>query len=121
MVIRGLGMGTLKRRHTLRILLGEVRLGLLLGLSCGVLAALTAYLINWNEAEVLKISAAVFLAMVSATLATSFVGTLEPILLHRLKMDPATACGPFVTMFNDIFGSLIYLLIAMLMDFAPRH
>lgn len=119
MVIRSLGMGTLKPKHTLRLVIGEMKLGLLTGLGCGLIAALVAGLINWHYQEVLKVSLSVFLAMVSATLATSLVGTLEPIVLHRLKLDPATACGPFVTMFNDIFGSIVYLLIAMLMNFSP--
>ena len=115
MIIRSLGMGMLKPRHTLRIVLGEVKLGLLLGLICGLIAALAAYLINWGEREVLKVCLAVFFAMLSATLATSLMGTVEPILLQRFKFDPATACGPFVTLFNDMFGSLVYLFIAMLL------
>jgi magnesium transporter len=45
------------------------------------------------------------------------VGSLEPLVLHRLKLDPATACGPFVTMFNDIFGTTVYFLIATVLDF----
>lgn len=118
MVVRGLGVGSLKARHMRRIILTEVRLGVLLGLACGTVAASVAYLINWEHHEVIKISIAVFVAMMSATLATSFVGTVEPLLLHRLKMDPAAACGPFVTMFNDIFGSLVYMLIATLMHFS---
>lgn len=118
MVIRSLGMGTLKPRHTAQLILGEVKLGILTGLSCGLIAAFAAYLINWNYHEVLKVSMSVFLAMLSATLATSLVGTLEPLVLHKFKFDPATACGPFVTMFNDIFGSVVYLLIAMLMHFS---
>ncbi|OGS26518.1 MAG: magnesium transporter [Elusimicrobia bacterium RIFCSPHIGHO2_02_FULL_61_10] len=119
MVIRGLGMGTLKPKHTWRLISGEVKLGFLTGLGCGLIAALVAYLINWNYHEVLKVSFSVFLAMVSATFATSLIGTLEPIVLHRLKFDPATACGPFVTMFNDMFGSIVYLLIASFMHFSP--
>lgn len=118
MVIRSLGMGTVRMKHYPRLIFGEIRLGVLTGLACGVIAAIAAYLINWNYAEAIKVSISVFLAMVSATLATSVVGTLEPLILHRLKFDPATACGPFVTMFNDIFGSLVFLLIAMLMNFS---
>jgi magnesium transporter len=55
--------------------------------------------------------------MVSATRATSIVGSLEPLILHRLKLDPATACGPFVTLFNDTFGTTVYFLIATVLDF----
>ncbi len=119
MIVRGLGMGTLKTRHTMRILWMEVRLGAILGFACGLVAAGVAYLINWNHHEVFKISISVMTAMMSATLATSLVGVLEPLILYKLKFDPATACGPFVTMFNDIFGSCVYLLIAMFMNFTP--
>ncbi|GEM_PF-476465 len=115
MVVRSLAMGKLKRKHTLRVILMELKLGLLLGLSCGVLAAGVAYAINWKETEVLKLSLAVFLAMLSATLSTSLVGTAGPIVLHRLKLDPAIATGPFVTLFNDMFGCLVYLGIANLL------
>lgn len=118
-IIRGLGMGTLKPRHTMQIIVGEVRLGFILGLICGALAATVAYLINWDYHDVTKVSMAVFLAMTSATLATSMVGTLEPLILYRLKFDPATACGPFVTVFNDMFGSLVYMLIATLLNLSP--
>ena len=116
-IVRSLGMGKLKRKHTSKVILGEIRLGLMLGLICGVIAAITAYALHWGEQEAFKLSVAVFLAMVSATFATSLVGTVEPLMLHRLNFDPATACGPFVTMFNDMFGCLVYLTIAMLMNF----
>ncbi|MBI3549200.1 MAG: magnesium transporter [Elusimicrobia bacterium] len=120
MVIRSLGMGTLKAKHTRTIVLGELKLGILTGACCGVIAAVVAYMINWNYHEVVKVSVSVFLAMMSATFATSLVGTLEPLILHKLEFDPATACGPFVTMFNDIFGSIVYLLIATIMNFSPK-
>jgi magnesium transporter len=58
--------------------------------------------------------------MVSPTGATSIEGSLEPPALHRLKRDPATACGPFVTMFNDIFGTTVYFLIATIPDFTTK-
>jgi magnesium transporter len=47
------------------------------------------------------------------------MGAAEPLILDRLGMDPAAACGPFVTMFNDLFGSTMYFLIATLMNFSP--
>jgi magnesium transporter len=118
MVIRGLGMGTLHRGQFLRVLAREFRLGLLLGVSCGVAASGVAVALEWGHAEVFKLGAAVFAAMVSATAATSLVGTLEPLVLHRLGRDPAAACGPFVTMFNDLFGTTVYFLIATLLGFS---
>jgi len=119
LIVRGLGMGTIKFTHLVKILLTELRLGMMLGVTCGVVAALAAMGIEHKHAlsVVLKLGVAVFAAMVSATGATSIVGSLEPLVLHRLKLDPATACGPFVTMFNDIFGTTVYFLIATVLDF----
>ncbi|MCB0427525.1 MAG: magnesium transporter, partial [Mangrovimonas sp.] len=39
-------------------------------------------------------------------------GTFIPILLDKKGIDPAIATGPFITTSNDIFGILIYFLIA---------
>jgi magnesium transporter len=40
------------------------------------------------------------------------MGTIAPIVLNKLKIDPAVATGPFVTTSIDILGDLVYLLIA---------
>jgi len=37
-------------------------------------------------------------------------GTIIPLLLHRLKIDPALATGPFITTMNDIMGLFIYFM-----------
>jgi magnesium transporter len=122
LIVRGLGMGTIRRGQFARVLWTELRLGMLLGVTCGVAAAGVAILIEHRHpwAVVLKLGLAVFLAMVSATGATSIVGAVEPMVLHRFRFDPATACGPFVTMFNDLFGTTVYFLIATLLDFTTR-
>lgn len=113
-IIRSLGMGTINIRHILRIILSEVKVGISLGLICGVIAALIGGLISYDQPDAIKIALAVLIAMVSATMATSFIGVAAPLLLHKFRFDPAAASGPFLTMFNDIFGSVFYLFIAML-------
>jgi len=107
-------MGTINIRHILRIILSEVKVGISLGIICGVIAALIGGLISYDQPDVIKIALAVLIAMVSATMATSFIGVAAPLLLHKFRFDPAAASGPFLTMFNDIFGSVFYLFIAML-------
>ena len=113
-IIRSLGMGTINVKQMFKIVFSEIRVGLVLGVICGLIAAIIGALISYNQPEVLKLSLAVFIAMVSATLATSFIGVAAPLTLDRLHFDPAAASGPFLTMFNDIFGSVFYLFIAML-------
>jgi magnesium transporter len=117
LIVRGLGMGTIRVSQFLRVVLTELRLGTILGVTCGVAAAGVAMLIEHSHKSVFKLGIAVFLAMISATMATSFGGALAPMVLHRLKKDPAIACGPFVTMFNDLFGTSVYFLIATLLSF----
>jgi magnesium transporter len=117
LIVRGLGMGTIRMSQFVKVLWTELRLGLMLGVTCGVAAAAVAMGIEYQYPAVMKLGIAVFLAMVSATAATSLVGAIEPMVLHRLKFDPATACGPFVTMFNDLFGTSVYFLIATLLHF----
>jgi magnesium transporter len=113
-IIRSIGMGTISIKHIFKVIVSEVKVGLALGIICGFIAAVIGALISFNEPQVFKLALAVFIAMVSATLATSFIGVAGPLLLHKFHFDPAAASGPFLTMFNDIFGSVFYLFIAML-------
>ena len=113
-VIRGLGMGTIHVGELRNLILAEVKVGLAIGLICGLVAAVIGSIITINEPKVAKLAIAVFIAMVSATIATSFVGVAGPLTLYKLKFDPAAASGPFLTMFNDLFGSVVYLFIAMI-------
>lgn len=113
-IIRSLGMGTINVKQMFKLVISEMKVGLALGLICGLIAALIGALISYGQPEVARLALAVFIAMVSATLATSFIGVAAPLVLDKLDFDPAAASGPFLTMFNDIFGSVFYLFIAML-------
>jgi magnesium transporter len=114
-VIRGLGMGTIHFGEMIKLILAEVKVGLIIGLICGVVAGVIGSIISMNEPQVAKLAFAVFVAMVTATIATSFIGVAGPLTLYKLKFDPAAASGPFLTMFNDLFGSVVYLFIAMML------
>lgn len=113
-IIRSLGLGTVHIQQIMKLIVSEVKVGFVLGLICGTIAALIGYMISYNEPQVLKLALTVLVAMVSATIATSFVGVAAPLLLNRIDLDPAASSGPFLTMFNDLFGSLFYLLVAMM-------
>lgn len=113
-VVRSLGLGTIDIKQIVKLIGAEVKAGFILGVICGLMAAVIGSLISYDQPQIFKLALSVFIAMVSATIATSFVGVAAPLLLHKFKLDPAASSGPFLTMFNDIFGSLFYLLIAML-------
>jgi magnesium transporter len=113
-VVRSLGMGTINMKQIFRIIVSEAKVGLFLGLICGLIAAIIGGLMSHHNPEAFRLAIIIFISMVSATFATSIIGVTEPLVLYKLNFDPAGASGPFLTMFNDIFGSTFYLLIAML-------
>ncbi|MGY0406994.1 MAG: magnesium transporter [Polaribacter sp.] len=59
-------------------------------------------------------SLAISISLISVIIIASLIGTFIPLILHKKGIDPALATGPFITTSNDIFGILIYFLIAKL-------
>lgn len=53
----------------------------------------------------------VTLSLFSVVLFASLMGTIIPLLLNKMKIDPAVATGPFITTMNDIIGMFMYLTI----------
>lgn len=62
----------------------------------------------------LEIGVTVAISLISVIIIASIVGTFIPIILDKKDIDPALATGPFITTSNDIFGILIYFMIAKL-------
>jgi magnesium transporter len=56
-----------------------------------------------------RVAASVALAVVTGMTSAALVGTLVPLTLRRLGVDPAIATGPFVTTAMDVLGLTIYL------------
>jgi len=57
---------------------------------------------------------AISLSLVVVIIVAGIIGTFIPLFLDKRGIDPAIATGPFITTSNDIFGILIYFLIARL-------
>ena len=55
---------------------------------------------------------AISISLVVVILFAATLGTLVPLFLHKNKIDPAIATGPFITTTNDVFGIMIYFGIA---------
>ncbi|WP_259014223.1 magnesium transporter [Emticicia fluvialis] len=80
------------------------------GLIIGALAGTYIYVIG--EAELFLV---VCFSLLAVVVLASFMGTVTPLLLNRLGINPAIASGPFITTANDIIGIGTYLLIAHLL------
>jgi len=104
-IVRGLATGRIELASVWKVVARELKVGLLMGVTCGVILALVAYL--WHGPAMLGVvlGAAMFFAIIVA----ATTGTLVPVVLKKLNIDPAISSGPFVTTANDITGLLIYL------------
>ncbi len=113
-VVQGLANGSLELKNAGRHLLKEFFVALL----NAVLIAGLVFLYNliWpaddDPGKANITSLAVTISLFAVVLFASVFGTFVPIMLEKLKIDPAIATGPFVTVTNDIVGMLIYMLIS---------
>ena len=83
------------------------KVALLNGLVISILAS--AYLYFMGETELLMV---VCLALLAVVFLASFMGTVTPLLLDKIGINPAVASGPFITTANDLVGIGTYFLIA---------
>ncbi|MBR5085396.1 MAG: magnesium transporter [Muribaculaceae bacterium] len=113
-VVQGLANGSLELKQAGKHLLKEFFVALL----NAVLIAGLVFLYNliWpaddDPGKANITSMAVTISLFAVVLFASVFGTMVPIVLEKLKIDPAIATGPFVTVTNDIVGMLIYMLIS---------
>ncbi|GAB4023825.1 magnesium transporter [Spirosoma koreense] len=97
----GLSMTMAKR--LLRTLLVAIINGLVVGLIAGV------YTFIIGEPRLFFVVA---ISLLSVVLLASFMGTVTPLVLNRIGVNPAVASGPFITTANDLIGIGVYFLIA---------
>ncbi len=109
-IVRGLATGEISLLEARWRLLKEARVALFNGLVCSAIMLLAVTL--WHHD--LKLGFLLALVLFLAINIAAIVGAIVPIVLKRLKLDPAVAMGPFVTTSNDLIGILVYLGLASL-------
>jgi magnesium transporter len=103
--MRELALGMVKPHELLYVWLKEVGLGLLNGAALGLLLGAVAYLWKGNAVLGLVVGG----AMMLNTMVSVSIGGTVPLLLKRLKMDPALASGPILTTVTDMCGFFLVL------------
>lgn len=106
--IRGLATGRININETGKYIAKQIKVGLILGSLFGVMLGLLTWLLYGNAPLGIVVALAIGASMIISTL----LGTIVPIVLRRLDVDPAVATGPFVTTTTDVFGVAIYFLLA---------
>jgi magnesium transporter len=78
----------------------------------GAILALFLFLFVWVYEGKIDLAFAISASLVVVIIIAGLIGTFVPLFLNKRGIDPAIATGPFITTSNDIFGILIYFMIA---------
>lgn len=119
-VVSGLATGHLAALKFSQVCTREVRIALLVALSCGLLGGLVCTVLVHtkhmdNSVEPLRLVFAFGTAMFSAIMVATTLGLLLPFLFRRVGIDPAISSGPLVTTANDSISVAIYMTLTLLL------
>lgn len=109
-VTRGLAVGDFKYASPSKVLLRETIVGATLGVVVGLAASLLTYV--WKQD--LLVSTIIFIAMFLTSILAAFIGAAVPVVMEKMKLDPAVGSGVLVTMVTDIFSFFSFLGLATL-------
>jgi magnesium transporter len=116
LITRALALGQVTVRDWMRVLVHEVFMGFALGLTLGMIGFVCGWIIPTSmlrgEVEWWQLALVVAQAVVIICLWGTLVGSMLPLGFRALGFDPAFASSPFVAMFVDVTGLLIYFTIA---------
>ena len=104
-IVRGIALGELTWGNSRKALLKEAAVGLGNGVVCGIVGAGLVWLMQGNPWLGLILG----LAMVINMFVAATAGTLIPLTLRALRIDPALASSVFITTLTDVFGFLSFL------------
>ncbi len=104
-IVRGIALGELTWSNSKKALLKEAAVGLGNGVACGTIGAGLVWLMQGNP----YLGAILGMAMIINMFVAAIAGTLIPLALRALKVDPALASSVFITTLTDVFGFLSFL------------
>ena len=107
-VVQGLANDTIKG-ELLKRLFKEFLLGLVNGIAIACVVLVISHFV-FHTTYLLSVT--IGIALIVVIIMAALIGTFIPIFLDKQGVDPAVATGPFITTSNDIFGILLYFLIA---------
>lgn len=107
-IIRNLAIGKVKFKEVGHLLLKEVVLGLINGAVIGLVTGIIVTIIYHN----IYLGLIIFLAMIGNLMISGFFGLVIPIILEKLKIDPALSSSIFLTTATDVLGFFLFLSLA---------
>ncbi|QXU39886.1 MULTISPECIES: magnesium transporter [Pedobacter] len=119
LIIQAMALGEVTIAEWWRVMRRELVSGALLGIILGTIGFIR--IITWQQLHLYNygphwflIAATIFFTLVGIVLWGSLIGSMMPIILKKLKLDPATSSAPFVATMVDVTGIVIYFSVAVL-------
>lgn len=106
--VRELALGNMDLKNFWKRIFKEMTTGFLIGFVCMILIAILIFILYRNLILGIIVGVSILLTLTISAV----IGLVFPIILDKLKFDPAIASGPFITTINDVVGLLIYFSIA---------
>ena len=111
-VIRGLSLNEIEYKDSLKVLLKEILVSILAGIT---LAAINFVKMLVIDKVTITIAAVVSLTLVITVIIAKMVGCMLPIAAKRIGFDPAVMASPFITTIVDAISLVAYFTIATIM------
>ena len=110
LIIRALAIGEVKPSDWLQILIREVSIGIALGLILSLVGFLRGYTATDHDA--LRLGFTVAVSVLAVVTTGTLVGSLLPLGIKRVGLDPAVSSTPFIASLVDVLGLLVYFSVA---------
>ena len=119
-VVSGLATGHLAALRLSQVFNREVRIAVLVAISCGIIGGLACGILLHSKSpsakvEPIRLVLAFATAMFSAIMVATTLGLFLPFLFRRIGIDPAISSGPLVTTANDSISVTIYMILTLLL------
>jgi magnesium transporter len=110
LIIRALAVGEIYPSDWAKIFFRELGIGAVLGCLLGCLGFLRAFIMQ--DREPFRIASAVSVSVLAVVMVGTLVGSLLPLGIKRVGLDPAVSSTPFIASLVDVLGLLVYFSVA---------
>ncbi len=120
-LVRGIATGDISSGSRGEAIRKELAVGVLIGTVFGIGCGLLVYILSVSgykpvAADPFIVGLTVSGGVLAACMTASMLGAFSPFFFARFRIDPAVASGPMVTAFNDLLSTLMFFLVAWLVN-----
>ena len=123
LIVKHVSLNMFKITNVPTMLLREIKISLINGLILStllfILIFIASHFITSLQTEItpVKLGFTISVSLFMVIFTSSFLGISVPLALDKMKIDPAIAMGPFITILNDITSLFIYLVVSKIILF----